>query len=174
MDGNQSRPGLMRTLAQIGAAAGALTAIVTLVFLMFPRFKPQEPVQRSGVTVDHVQVNPRELGDYIIVRFSAHVQGYKDETLPVMWMLYDVDTGKPVTNWRPDRPIPLGPVENRHKAVPTSQFKPSVQDETLLGDVRIEKPHGYEGRRWKCRIEVTDPNGNTLGQAESEPFVGTR
>src|SRR5438105_2160928 len=111
----------MRTLTQLGAVAGAITAIVTLVFLLFPRFKPQEPVERRGVTVSDVKVSPRELGDYLVVRFSAHVQGYKDETLPVLWMLYDVDTGKPVTNGRPDRPPPLGPVEDRHKATPTSR-----------------------------------------------------
>jgi hypothetical protein len=72
-----------------------------------------------------------------------------------MWTLYKADTGDAARY-----PQELGPQEAfRRRGSPTSGFTPTVQSESLNGEIHIPNDSSFEGRTWKIRLEITDAHG---------------
>jgi hypothetical protein len=165
---DEQEPHWLRTLKRISAVAAALGAIAGFLFLLFPRLKPPEPPQKRSVTLSELKVESwsHRQSNNIVLRFSAHIDGHQGEPLPIMWTLYNADTGD-VARY----PQELGPQEAfRRRGSPTSGFTPTVQSESLNGEIHIPSDSSFEGRTWKIRLEITDAHGNPLGDAETERF----
>ncbi|MBV9122152.1 MAG: hypothetical protein JO112_02170, partial [Planctomycetes bacterium] len=114
MASDAPQPGSLRLLLGIGAAAAALSAIVGLVFLLFPRLKPAEAPEKRGVALSEVQVSFRASGNEAVwIFFKTQVDGYAGARLPVFWTLSDADTGEAVDTWPQSAP-PLGAYTVRH------------------------------------------------------------
>ena len=162
-------------LLRAGAIAGALSAILGLLFLFFPRLKPTvtETPKTRAVILSNLQVNFREYGDSAVwIVFKAQIDGYQGITLSVMWTLYDAGTGHEFDTW-PLLQVPLGPHTTRHEGWPRAKFTPTVQSESFSGEIRIPgRPlvNTVIGRTWRVKLEVIDPAGAQLTYAETEPF----
>lgn len=171
MGTDEQQPRSVQILIRIGAVVGALSTIVAAFFLFFPRLKPPEPLQKRAVALSDLQVRLQKYGDSaVVIFFKAQIDGYQGTTLPVMWTLYDADTGVPVDTW-PLLPPTLG-FTVRHKGSPTSDFTPHVPSESFIGEIHIpERPPKLDPpRTWRVTLEVVDPVGNRLAQADTERF----
>jgi hypothetical protein len=167
MASDAPQPGCWRVLLGIGAAAGAISAVVGLVFLLFPRLKPAEPPDKRGVALSDVQVSFRASGDEAVwIFFKAQVDGYAGARLPVFWTLSDADTGEEVDSWPLSAP-PLGAPTARH---PGPILTPALSSELIEGEVHIPGRPRVDQRAWKVELEVVDAAGNRLARAETERF----
>jgi hypothetical protein len=85
-----------------------------------------------------------------------------------MWTLYDSETGA-VARY----PLALGSWsgEARRRGSPTSQFKPTVQSDSLAGEIHVPSDPSWAGHTMKITIELTDARGNSLGDAVTDFLV---
>lgn len=166
MSADERQPGWVGSLKQIAAVAAAIVTILGLVFLLFPHLKPREPLQTRAASLSNVRVSPRE-SEGIVVRFNAQITGYLGQSLPVMWTLYDTETGRPARYAQA-----LGPQEAaRRTGSPTASFAPRVESQSFSAEIHIPRPPPpLEGRTWKVRLEIVDPTGETVAYIETEPF----
>src|SRR4051812_29456206 len=157
-------------LVQAGAIAGALAAILGLVFLLFPKLKPTVPEapKKRVVALSDVQVEQRgyreKSGFYIVaVHFRCQVDGYLGTTLPVRYRLVNADTGHPYDVPRigrhGDGPWP---------GAPTTGFTPTAESEALPGEVEVEIP--FTGPSWKVQLEIHGPDEKRLDAIETPSF----
>jgi hypothetical protein len=163
---DERQPAWIGSLKQLAAVAAAIATILGLLFLLFPRLKPREPSQTRAASLNNVRVSPPE-PEGIAVRFNAEITGYLGQRLPVLWTLYDTDTGRPARY-----PQTLGSQEAvRRKGSPTESFTPRVESESFSGEIHIPRPSPSEGRSWRVRLEIVDPGGKTIASIETEPFA---
>lgn len=189
MSANVKEKGLSGLIKWLGALAAAISAILGLIFLVYPRLKPVAPEMPSPkVTLRNLQVRHwgkvpganEVFGDCyhrVIIYFKARVEGCKGLSLPIYWDLENADPKIPYTS------IFCGPVigsnmppRSEGKASswrgnpgsPTSGFKPTTQDESFEGEIWVDT--NYRGGAWRVRLEVTGPEGKLLGDADTEPF----
>ena len=94
MSADERQPAWIGSLKQIGTVAAAIATILGLLFLLFPRLKPREPLQTRAASLSNVRVSPPE-PEGIVVRFNAEITGYLGQPLTVLWTLYDTETGRP-------------------------------------------------------------------------------
>jgi hypothetical protein len=155
---------------QLGALAGAVAAILGLVFLLFPGLKPTLPevpkkraVALGDLRVEHRGYRASDGYHVVIVHFRAQVDGYPGAELPVLWRLFNADTGQPYDLGG------LGGVRNTsHMGSPTSAFKPTAESDLLQGEVEVAVP--FTGPSWKVWVEVAGPGRAPLDSAETPPF----
>lgn len=168
MSANDQERGWLAILLRTGTVATALAAILGLLFLVFPKLKPMppEPTKKLGVTLTDLQVE--HSGSFhdsnsVVIRFKAQIEGYQDKVLPLMWTLYNSNTGKSYGAF--DGLLGPGPP---WRGWPTPGFKPTAQSESFSGEIRVPIPFG--GVTWKVRLEITDPNGKPLERVDTKPF----
>jgi hypothetical protein len=180
---DEQEPHWMRTLKRIGAAAAALSTIAGLLFLLFPKCKPAEPPQKRSVILTDLQVQPgniRRSDNSIVVTFRAQIEGHRGETLPVMWKLYPAATGKIARDSQSSQPpaVPMLGSWNEEqpfqRGSPTSEFKPTVQSDSLIGQINIPSNPSWEGSTVKITIEVTDAHGKPVSSPIGIDFLFPR
>jgi hypothetical protein len=155
---------------QLGALAGAVAAILGLIFLFFPGLKPTVPevskkraVALGELRVEHRGYRASDGNHVVVVHFRAQVDGYPGAELPVLWRLFNADTGQPYDLGR------LGGNRNApHVGFPTSALKPTAESDLLRGQVEVAVP--FAGPSWKVRVEVAGPGQIPLDSTETQPF----
>jgi hypothetical protein len=105
-------------VAQIGAAASAVGAVLGLVFLLAPSLKPDPPPTLKRASIGVLDVEQRVTyqqylertglagGDYddsflarpgVFVEFDLSIEGYQGVDLPLRWSLHDATGGGQVS-----------------------------------------------------------------------------
>jgi hypothetical protein len=169
LEADQQQSIWLQTVKTVGGAAGVLLPIVTLVFLLFPRLKPEEQPQEQSVHLADLKVRLQEAGDEaVVVYFRVQIEGYQDVPLRVIWTLFDVETGKEMADWPLSKPQ-LGGYVSRHEG---PQFIAKARRASLPGEIRVpgRPPKGYD-RTCKVRLEIVNSGQQRLDTpAETEAF----
>ncbi|HKC64850.1 MAG TPA: hypothetical protein VKB86_14505 [Pyrinomonadaceae bacterium] len=171
-------------LKKLGAIAVAITAILTLVFLVFPWLKPESPPKDYGAEIKVVSVEPgvsfdQELsqldvsrlggsGKYkekygqstgVVVRFECTIKGQKDAKYPLQWTVFDATTKTRVEE--ADLHSQLG--------WPTSAITQKGTQAQSAGDVWI--PYPKRAGTFFVKLELIDPDSRQpLAYADSMAF----
>jgi hypothetical protein len=137
VEADQQQPIWLQTAKMVGGAAGVLLTIVTLVFLLFPKLKPEEQPREQSVHLSDLKVRLQEAGDEAVV--------------VSLWTLFDAETGEEIAEWPLSKPQ-LGSHVVRHTGPP---FIAKARQESLPGEIRVpgRPPKGYD-RKWKVRLEI--------------------
>jgi hypothetical protein len=162
MGTGEKEPQWMQELKRIGAVATALTAIVGLFFLLFPKSNPSSA---RSATLKELQVEPIIDSHDIVVHFQAQIVGHQGEVFQVRWGLIDPNNGMQVTyhhDVQTETGIPPAPQLGRQPAAGWLQLKPNTQSELLPGEIVIEGSSGWKAQTVRIEIELRDYRGEKL------------
>lgn len=171
---------------KIVAIATGLGAILALIFLVFPRLKPEPPPKEYGATIKVVNVEPgirlldeilrqpltkerAPVGEYIkrygektmgaIVFFECTVKGQKDTKYPLRWTLYDATTKTRFENSN----------YGNEPGWPTADIIQKGSQSQLAGKVWV--PYPKRAGSFFVRLELKDPASyQPLAYADSPAF----
>jgi hypothetical protein len=167
---------LSSLLMKAGAVAGAIGAVLALVFVLVPSLQPKSsepPAEKRGdigvlkverpVTYQaYLQRTGLPGGDYgrsylrregVLVNFDVSITGYKSKDLPLRWSLYDAASGTQVS-------------ESKGTTL-------RAQADTDRATWHVWAPLPQRGGTFYLLIQLFDPAGVVpLDQAQTEPFAG--
>lgn len=173
LPGAKSLAGL---ITQIGAAAGAIGAVLGVVFLLLPSLQPKTesptPEKRADIGVlkverpltyaQYLQRTGLPGGDYgkayldrqgVFVEFDVSIVGYKNKPLPLRWSLFNAASGNEVSEAR------------------GTTLRAEAPSDRATWHIWAPLPHTRG--RFFLLIQLFDPTGVVpLDRAQTESFSG--
>lgn len=141
IDNSTQKSPAENTVLRWGAIAGAVAAILGLIFLLFPRLKPEDPpeldakisavaLERDIALETYLKRNNRPtprgftcvelMSNGMLVKPTVELTGLKGQTVHLRWSMYEAGAERLVpANWYPDRvlfsPPKYTPMSQRDK-----------------------------------------------------------
>jgi hypothetical protein len=135
--------GLGAFVLKCGAIAGSISAVIGLLtWVAHLKPKPPEGPQSVGVTISSAKIDDIR-GEEAVVKFTAKIDGYRNQSLSIWWTLYDAKTRHQVF-------VPhLGP----HDRLRGGTINPTAQDFQGNEQFNVEVPFGGT---FFVRVDIAD------------------
>lgn len=168
----------------VGALAGALVAVLTLIYMLFPGLKPSEPPSKRGGTLSISRVEHKvTFGEYLrrpdvprkgavdsheqldmvgnVIYFDVNLQGFAKQRAYVRYTVYDADTDNSVKG-----------LINR-SAWPSDIVIPESQTSTAQKETWVAVPQNGSSGPYKIWLELyTLINEQETRLASDEVTIG--
>jgi|SRR5215208_6464883 len=170
---NNQEQGSRSIWGRAAAVAGAISAVIGLVFLLFPSLRPwtaydaslsEKPIvtehyavfkdylPRSGESLKRAPYSPETVGN--IVSYEAQIEGFnrslprlQKRTTYVLWTMYDAETGERVSSELSDQ-----------LAWPDAALQADRQKDIASGDAFVPLPLNRDGTFY-VTVELWDDQG---------------
>jgi hypothetical protein len=161
---------LLQKMIKIGSVAGALAAILGVIFLLFPQFRPtvatSKAVTFTDIRVESVSTTSSGPCDsFAAVSLKVQIAGYENKVLSLFDRLDESATTNAQTSLCAP---PLGRWDDWHVVDLTPGLRASAESELFPVEFQVGVP--WRADNWKIKLKVTDSKGDVLGTADTPLF----